>query len=226
MSLDLALRLTEALLAWAFIQKSLEHLASAPAERLLFVPFLMASLLLLSGIAPTTACLALLANSLAILHRFQGAYNGGSDRMGLLILICLTAAHALPLERAREAALAYLAAQLTICYFMAGWVKVVNPAWRTGEALTDVFRISAYPVSEQLRHLAHRPHLLLTMSWAVIAFELAFPIALINQTTLLIALTLAALFHLANACIFGLNRFFWTWLAAYPSIIWLQSRVF
>jgi len=32
-------------------------------------------------------------------------------------------------------------------------------------------------------------------------------------------------FHLGNACIFGLNRFFWVWLAAYPSILWLQGRI-
>jgi hypothetical protein len=39
-------------------------------------------------------------------------------------------------------------------------------------------------------------------------------------------LALAAAFHLANACLFGLNRFFWVWLAAYPSLIWLQHRIF
>jgi hypothetical protein len=40
-----------------------------------------------------------------------------------------------------------------------------------------------------------------------------------------IGLTLAALFHFVNACLFGLNRFFWIWLAAYPSLLWLQQRV-
>jgi hypothetical protein len=41
----------------------------------------------------------------------------------------------------------------------------------------------------------------------------------------LAALALTAAFHLANACLFGLNRFLWVWLAAYPSLIWLQARV-
>ena len=31
---------------------------------------------------------------------------------------------------------------------------------------------------------------------------------------------------LQGACLFGLNRFFWTWLAAYPALVWLQGRVF
>jgi uncharacterized protein YhhL (DUF1145 family) len=63
------------------------------------------------------------------------------------------------------------------------------------------------------------------MSWGIIIFELIFPLALLNQTILIIALVIAALFHLANACLFGLNRFFWIWPAAYPVIIWFQARV-
>ena len=39
-------------------------------------------------------------------------------------------------------------------------------------------------------------------------------------------LVVAGTFHLANACLFGLNRFFWTWLAVYPAILWLQGRLF
>jgi hypothetical protein len=35
----------------------------------------------------------------------------------------------------------------------------------------------------------------------------------------------AAAFHLANACLFGLNRFLWIWLAAYPPLLWFQERV-
>lgn len=64
------------------------------------------------------------------------------------------------------------------------------------------------------------------MSWAVMLFELVFPLALVSQPTLIAALTIAALFHLANACLFGLNRFFWTWIAVYPILFWLQARLF
>jgi len=90
----------------------------------------------------------------------------------------------------------------------------------------DVFRFSAYPVSEALRKWTNYPRLLHAMSWAVILFELIFPFSLITQTTLIIGLIVAITFHFANACLFGLNRFFWIWLAAYPSILWLQERLF
>lgn len=119
----------------------------------------------------------------------------------------------------------YLALQLVLSYFISGWVKIVNPQWRNGQALQDVFRFSAYPASESMRAFAGRPRLLFVMSWAVMLFELSFPLTLLTQTTLIIGLVTAVIFHLANAFLFGLNRFFWCWLTAYPSILWLQQRI-
>lgn len=226
MSVDAALRITEILLACAFIQQSLEHLRAGRDETLLFAPRIVLCGLLILGVAPQWTVLALFVVALLILRRFHGPYNGGSDRMGLLALTCLCAAHFAPSERWREYIIGYLAAQLVLSYFLSGWVKVVNPAWRNGTALQDVFRFSAYPVSEDLRRWAERPRILLAASWAVMLFELAFPLALISQATLIVALVIAALFHLANACLFGLNRFVWTWIAVYPALLWLQQRIF
>ncbi len=231
MTLDLAIRLTAAMMAAAFVQQSAEHLrpAARGAERALFVPRLLLSLLLLVatalGAPPPVLLLALIANHLFILPFFNGPYNGGADRMSLLILLCLTAATLLPEARWREAAFAYLAMQLLLSYGVAGAVKIANPAWRDGRALRDVFLFSAYPAGENIRRLAERPRLLWAAGWAVMLFELAFPLAILSRPALVVALALAALFHLANACLFGLNRFFWIWLCAYPSILWLQERV-
>ena len=111
-------------------------------------------------------------------------------------------------------------------YFISGFVKIVNPQWRNGQALEDVFRFSAYPASEKIRGWAEHSQLPLVMSWAVIVFELLFLFAFLTLPTLIVGLVIAASFHLANACLFGLNRFFWTWLAAYPSILWFQGRIF
>ncbi len=225
MSLDDAIRLTQVLLALAYIQRSLEHLAARAGEPWLFVPRLAACAGLLAGVAPKWMCLALLLNDLALLRRFAGPYNGGADRMGALILICLTGAAFAPGEHARAVAFGYLGAQLTLSYFISGWVKIVNPDWRRGRALRDVFLFSAYPQAESLRGWAAWPRGLFAASWSVMALELAFPLSLISPATLYAALALTAAFHLANALLFGLNRFFWIWLAAYPSLIWLQTRI-
>lgn len=225
MTLDLAVRITEILLGLAFIQQSAEHLVRRD-EALLFGLRIAVCVLLISGAWTAWALAALVLLSIVILGRFQGSYNGGSDRMGLLALVCLCAIHFMPTLRWQEYIAGYLGAQIVLSYFLSGWVKIINPAWRDGHALRDVFAYSAYPVSEGLRSWRERPRVLLTMSWAVMLFELVFPLALVSQPTLIAALTIAALFHLANACLFGLNRFFWTWIAVYPILFWLQARLF
>lgn len=225
MSLDFALRATEVLLALALLQQSAEHIVYSQGERLLFIPRAALSLLLLAGIYSPWVLLALSLHSLIILHRFAGPYNGGSDKMGLLVLYCLSAARMLPQGLVQEAVFGYLAVQVVLSYFISGQVKIVNPEWRSGRALQDVFRFSAYPVSEALRDLAKRPRLLWSMSWGVMGFELLFPFSLLNPMALIISLALAASFHFSNACFFGLNRFLWFWISAYPSILWLQTRL-
>ena len=225
MTLDLAMRWSEILLAIAFLQQSGEHLVSSRSERPLFLVRGGLSMLLLMGISSQWALLALSLHSLAVLRRFDGPYNGGSDRMGLLILYCLTLVQLLPEGIGKEAAFGYLGIQVILSYFFSGQVKIVNPEWRSGRALQDVFSFSAYPVSEALRALANRPKLLWAASWGVMLFEVLFPLSMLNQKLLIGALAVAGLFHLANACLFGLNRFLWFWVAAYPSILWLQARL-
>lgn len=225
MTFEAGLRATEVLMALAYLQQSLEHLRGPRAEKLLFATRIIASLLLLAGFATGWALAALILLGILILIRFQGPYNGGSDRMSLLILFSLAAAHALPTRDAQELALGYLAVQVILSYVISGKVKLTNPDWRSGQALVDVFAFSAYPVSEALRGFADKRRLLRVMSWAVILFEVLFPFALLHPSSLIAALVIGALFHLANACLFGLNRFFWIWLAAYPSLIWFQDRI-
>ena len=225
MNFDDAIRLTEILLGFAFAQQSIEHFSSFANERLLFIPRWILAALLIAGFQTSWVLLLLLIISLAMLYRFQGPYNGGSDRMSLLILCCLCLVHFAPTLRLQEIAFGYLALQLILSYFISGWVKVKNPQWRNGRALRDVFQFSAYPVSEQLRKWSKAPWLLFTMSWSVILFELIFPFALLSNTSLYIALVFAAIFHFTNACFFGLNRFFWIWITAYPSLLWFQLRI-
>jgi len=225
MSLQSAARLTEILLALALIQQSLEHMTRFRDERMLFAARAGLCVLVLLGAASPWPLVALAGLSLLILQRFQGPYNGGSDRMGLLALWCLVLTRLAPTAPLRELVFGYLGVQLILSYFISGWVKIRNPEWRSGRALADVFQFSAYPVGEDLRGWARRPAVLKAMSWAVMLFELAFPLTLVSKPTLIAGLVVAGTFHLANACLFGLNRFFWTWLSVYPAILWLQARL-
>lgn len=226
MSFELAVRVVEIMLALALLQQSAEHLFISKRDIFLFLPRVVLCVGLILGFYTPYICLALVINALFILYRFQGPYNGGADRMGVLVLCCLCLVHFMPSRQWQEIAFGYLALQVLLSYFVSGWVKIVNPDWRNGRALQDVFLFSAYPASEGIREWAKKPRLLCAASWAVMAFELAFPLTLMAQEVLFVALVIAALFHLGNAFLFGLNRFFWIWLTAYPSVIWLQDRLF
>lgn len=225
MTLEFALRATEILLAIAFLQQSAEHIFAHQAAPFLFVPRALLSVALLIGGHSPLVLLALCIHSLCVLHRFQGPYNGGSDRMGLLILYCLCLSRWLPPGLLSQSAFGYLGIQVILSYFISGQVKIINPEWRSGRALADVFSFSAYPVAENLRRLASNPQLLWGASWVVMLFELLFPLSFLNTKFLIAALVVAATFHLANACLFGLNRFLWFWVASYPSLLWLQLRL-
>ncbi|MEP3638021.1 MAG: HTTM domain-containing protein [Paracoccaceae bacterium] len=225
MTLDIAIRWTEVLLAFAILQQSIEHLTAGRSERNLVALRIPVAAVLLCGFASAYAVWILMGLSVLSLRRFDGPYNGGADKMSLLILTCLSLAHIAPTRFWAEMALSYLAIQVVLSYFVSGWVKLRNPDWRNGTALRDVFGFSAYPATENLRRLSDAPLLTFAASWVVIAIEVTFPLALASSVVLLAALAATAVFHLANVVVFGLNRFLWAWLAAYPSLIWFQMRV-
>ncbi len=225
MTLEMAVRFAEILLGFALLQQSLEFLRSYGLEKKLALLRAPLAILLMLGISSVWVETALLASSFLLIKRFHGPYNGGSDTMSILVLLCLWLANLAPSPMWQEIALGYLALQLTLSYFQSGLVKIENAEWRSGKALREVFALTAYPVSESLRSLANRPQLLLNVSRAVILGELLFPLTLLHSITLTIALVFAGVFHLANAVLFGLNRFVWSWLAAYPIILWFQCRL-
>ena len=227
MSLEMAMAAMQIMVSLAVFQQSVEHASGEQGMwRGVFVARAAACLWLLTGVLPLGALGVLWCTGVAQLHRFAGPYNGGSDKVTMLIITCLTLAHLAPSPMLSELAIAYLAVQIILSYFVSGYVKIVKSEWRSGQALAHVFWYSAYPQAESLRGWRRHPALLRLMSWGVMGFEVAFPLALLHPWSLWVAMATAGTFHLANACLFGLNRFFWIWICAYPSLIWFQDRLF
>jgi hypothetical protein len=223
MSFETALRCCEILLAAALVQRNLEHLSRK--EFWPHLGLLAGGALLLFDLAPSVVLPLLFIGHILHLLRYNGPYNGGSDKMLVLVTTCLCLAHWLPGQGAQELALAYLAVQLILSYFVSGWIKVKNASWRSGQALREVFSHSIYPRSRRIQALHKRPKLVFWGAWTVMIFELVFPLSLFWQGTFIAALALAFSFHVANAVLFGLNRFVWAWISAYPALIWFQHRV-
>jgi hypothetical protein len=168
---------------------------------------------------PAPAWLAF-ASSLAISIRFRGSYNGGSDSMLLVVLLAI----ALVRSNLVLAGLAYAAIQLVMSYAISGVAKLGDARWRDGTALRIVVRLPQYGVPASLAALLSRPSMRLA-SWGMLAFECGFPIALADRTACVILLGAGATFHFVNAVVFGLNRFLWAWIAAYPALLFWVERI-
>lgn len=192
------------MLAFALLLQSLETLLIVPGAQKIWDlsgPFqamlwlrLFASLALFATTSPVLIWVLLLTTILTSV-RFGGTLNGGSDYMTVVVLSSLL----VPWGQT------YLAVQLTLSYFVAGLFKLKHPDWRDGTALT---RLTGMPAQ---------------LAWPTLLWQCTFPLVWLNHSLCLVYLAIGVVFHLANAKVLGLNRFFWIWMAAYPSLLGIQS---
>lgn len=205
-----------ALLARAGVPAALASVAGL--QLVLVAQLVLAALLAVLGPSPLPLVLAL--GQLALVIRLGGPFNGGSDSLSLLSLLGLgVAASVSPGSLVYQIALGYLAAQLTLSYFIAGVAKLAQPSWREGTALGRFAALPKYGVPARARAWLATPSLGRMASWSVLLFECSFPLALLGPRFALAYLSVGALFHVLNAALFGLNRFLWAWLALYPLLL-------
>lgn len=165
-----------------------------------------------------------LAVALLVLHvltlmRWRGSFNGGSDYMNLMLLLGVSAglvfAH---IPAVGWFCLWYMTLQLVLSYYRAGFVKVKNCQWRSGEALGAFLGSPRYQQGSLSLALLSHPKVLKLAAWMVMIFELSFPLSLLGPNWALTYMTAGFFFHLINSYWFGLNRFFFAWVAAYPAL--------
>ena len=169
----------------------------------------------------------LFVGNLLILIRWRGAFNGGSDFLTLVVLTGLfisqlVGAFGNP-ELGWQAGFWYIAIQAITSYFMSGAVKLLRPEWRNGSAMTIFLNGAIYgPLSA--KHLLRNKWLAMMGSWGFIAWEILFPLSLLDPRLASLFCAVAAFFHFLVFWFFGLNRFFWAWMCSFPAIIWCSSQ--
>ncbi|CAN5692188.1 hypothetical protein BH11MYX1_BH11MYX1_25530 [soil metagenome] len=161
------------------------------------------------------------ASTLLIAIRFRGTYNGGSDAMLLVVLIGL----AIATSGAPLVGLAYVAVQLVLSYFISGTAKLRDHRWRDGTALSIMVGLPQYAVPVAAARVFSIPAIARGAGLGMLAFECLFPVALVDERACVAMLGVAAVFHLVNAWVFGLNRFLWAWIAAFPALIFWAERL-
>ncbi len=170
----------------------------------------------------------LFISNVGVLIRWRGAFNGGSDFMTLVVLTGLLLAQCLlklglP-ELAWRACFWYITIQSITSYFVSGAVKLLKAEWRNGSAMT-IFLNAAIHGPLRPAHVLRKPWLAAVGSWTFILWECASPLALLDVRWALVFCLIAALFHFLVFWFFGLNRFFWAWLASFPAILWCAGRL-
>jgi hypothetical protein len=171
------------------------------------------------GLAPF-----LLFTQLAIGVRFRGTFNGGSDAFSVVLLTALSLAQLYPASAAAQrAALLYIAVQLTLSYFTAGVAKLKYADWRSGRALSNAVVAGRYGAPGWLVRALDGKTRLGLVSWGVLGFECAFPLAWSGPSACLVLMGMGLCFHLGAWLLFGLNRFVFAWAAAYPALFWCSQ---
>jgi hypothetical protein len=197
------------------------HYAAMLVLRLLLAVALMAGWHGLWVSAP------LMAIALLLLLRWRGAFNGGSDFMTLAGLSGLLAVDVISPwwggELGWRAGLWWVTLQLLTSYFMSGWVKLKHRGWRDGSALPLFLDTGVYgPLATD--SLLRRPLVARCVSWGFILWEGLFALVFVDVRLAWMACLLGALFHFLVFAYFGLNRFFWAWLATYPALIYAVTE--
>lgn len=188
-----ALKLPEKFLGFLFSNRSLK-----------FVSLLQILCALLAFKTPRAEFFIILFFcQLLVSVRFRGTLNGGSDMMTFVVLTGVLIAS----FWSEKFGFLYVAINGLYSYFKAGLAKLLNEDWRKGRALAS-FSESFEPWGKIL-------------SWPVIIFELSTLAIPVFPGMVWPYFVTAMVFHFLIFRVFGLNRFFWIWLSAWPSIIYL-----
>lgn len=170
----------------------------------------------------------LIISGFLLLLRWRGAFNGGSDFMTLVLMTGLLIANLASVlgdpVLGWHAGLLYVAIQSAASYFISGWVKILEADWRSGAALAPLLDDGIYGPLVPDSHFRRR-QTALAASWAFLLWEAAVPLIFLDLRLAAVFCAVGIVFHILVYRYFGLNRFFWAWLATYPALLYAADFV-
>jgi len=204
-----------------------QFLVQSSYKVLLGLRLLAALSLILFGVSIWSAWFLLISN-LFLLIRWRGAFNGGSDFMTLVVTCGLTLGQSCALFTGEAmgwvVALWYISIHSITSYFMSGWVKLISREWISGGCMPIFLDTGVYGPLKSDSFLAKRP-IAIFCSWSFILWEALMPLALVKAEFAWVFCSIAVIFHFLVFLFFGLNRFFWAWLASLPAILYSSTWV-
>jgi hypothetical protein len=174
--------------------------------------------------------LSLCAAGIVILGALQSRLASGDTEFGEQMIKVILGGAALGWVGGSETTVRwaawFIAAQLSLAYFAAGFFKVISPSWRSGEALGAILSINPWKHPAAGPWLRMQPSWSRLLSWGTIVWELTFPLALIGPPWAMATWLIAGfVFHIGCAVFMGLNSYLWSFVAAYPAVAFLNSSL-
>lgn len=158
------------------------------------------------------------------IHHHYG--SDGADQVSFMTMLAALLARAFPNdERAKRALLRMIAFQACLSYSASGAVKLASPTWRSGRAITGIFRTATFGDEGFYQFVKLHPILPKLVAWSVILAETFFPLVMVTPKPVSRAI-LAGMggFHLANSRFMGLNRFPVAFASTYPAVSYVAEE--
>ena len=168
--------------------------------------------------------LALLMKLALAYRNFYGA--DGSDQMETIVLAGLCSALCLLPSKSARLGIWFIAGESALSYFASGVSKLFSRAWITGEAVFKIFNTYTYGHKFIASWLRRYSPFSAPLCWLIIIYECAFPLCLILPVRVaVVILCIGFCFHIGNAFIMGLNKFFWAFLSTYPALLYCNREI-
>jgi hypothetical protein len=218
---------------------SLLHWISGPlGVRLFFLAAMAASLSMAAGYRTRAASIATFIAIVSIQSRnWLNTYGGDAVLRLMLPLIALSPAGAvwsLDAAKRRKKAeapvwpLRLIQVQVCLVYFVAGWLKLHGRDWVNGSALSLVLMNPIFARADYgaLTGSPGGAWLLKAATQATLAWELGFPLLMLNRWTRLAALAFGVAVHLGIVLLLQIHWFGWIMIASYLAFIpeeWFET---
>lgn len=171
------------------------------------------------------AACVLLGLNLLLSLRMPTAVDA-ADRMQTVVLAGVAGGLASQSSHGATVALMFIALQGVLAYGIAGSLKLIDPAWTRGDVLPKILGAEGMDRTALADRLWRHPSLGRSFCWMLMAWECSGLVVLVAPAWALGAwLGVALVFHLGCAVVMGLNRLFWSFLATYPAIIFVNGLV-
>lgn len=209
----------------AALRKTLDH----PGPLLIFGVRLVAGTVLLvepTSVPVRTATLWVLCFA-GIAQQLRSHTTSGAESHLRTMIAVLALAHVSPgSARLQETALWFIAGHLALVYAVNGWTKLNRSSWRDGSIMRVLARDAVFGNTWLEQVVTRHPGAARAASSVTVLMQCAFPLALVTGTPGATIFVLWGLsFHSANAVLFGLAPFLFSFPAAYPALLFVSGRV-